>query len=298
LYLQRLPAPRFPTSDVQRYYDANTEAFVRHGQGGSLGAIHRAVWGPGVTDRARAFRYVEDLILRELETVAPNRPAHVLDLGCGVGGSLAYLAEQRPLQGTGVTISPVQARLGQERLAALGLAGRMRIIEGDYCALPAAIEHVDLAYAIESFVHGPSPERFLAEAARVLVPNGVLVVCDDFRTDAENRGPHKGRATASAQAARTLARFVRGWHVNTLLSAGELQDLAAHAGFTHVMTTDLTPYLELRRPRDRAIALLAAALGWVPALSRRLAPLAGGAALQRGLARGWIAYHCVVFRKK
>jgi cyclopropane fatty-acyl-phospholipid synthase-like methyltransferase len=213
-----LPAPRFPAADVQRYYDANTAAFVRHGQGGSLGAIHRAVWGPGVTDRAHAFRYVEDLILRELETLAPTRPAHVLDLGCGVGGSLAYLAGQRPLHGTGVTISPVQARLGQQRLAELGLAERVQIFEGDYCALPAGIEHVDLAYAIESFVHGPSPERFLAEAARVLSPDGLLVVCDDLRTDA-----------GDPRASRTLKQFVSGWHVNTLLSPGELQHLAASA---------------------------------------------------------------------
>jgi len=162
----------------------------------------------------------------------------------------------------------------------------------------AVHQRVDLAYAIESFVHGASPDRFLSEAARVLVPDGLLIVCDDMRTDDERRGPDLARATASAQAARTLAQFARGWHVNTLVAPQDLHRLAAGAGFAHLGTTDLTPYLELARPRDRAIALLASAVGWMPAISRRLAPLVGGAALQRGLARGWIAYHYAVFRRR
>jgi len=285
LYLHRLPAPRFPASDVRRYYDTHTAAFVRHGQGGSLGAIHRAVWAPGVTDRRGAFRYVEELILARLD-VPPDQVPHVLDLGCGVGSSLEYLAQRRSLRGTGITLSPVQAALGAGRLAEHGLADRVAIVEGDYCALPPGIDEVDLAYAIESFVHGPAPERFLSEAARVLTRGGVLVICDDFRTD-----HHDPRA------ARTVDQFMRGWHVNSLLTPAELTAQARTAGFTPVATTDLTPYLELGRPRDRAIGALAALVGWLPPLARRFAPLIGGAALQRGLRNGWIAYHCAVFRR-
>lgn len=286
LYLQVLSAPPFPAADVRRYYDANTEAFVRHGQGGGLGALHRAVWGPGVTDRDHAFRYVDDLILRQLDTLTLPQSPHVLDLGCGVGGSLAYLAQQRPIRGTGVTLSPVQAVLARDRVAALGLGDRVEIVEGDFTALPERIRDVTLAYAIESFVHGPAPEQFLSEAARVLVPGGLLVICDDVRTDRDD--PH---------AARTLAQFARGWHVNALLTPDDLRQRATDAGFTHLATADLTPYLELARPRDRAIALLAATVGWLPRISTRLAPLIGGAALQRGLARRWIAYHCAIFRR-
>lgn len=277
----------FSPTQVRRYYDANTPAFVRHGQGGRLGAIHRAVWGPGVTDRDRAFRYVEDLILHELDALTNDHSLAVLDLGCGVGGSLTYLAQQRSIRGIGLTLSPVQAQLGHARVAALNLADRVEIVEGDYNALPAGIARVDLAYAIESFVHGPSPQQFLSEAARVLRPHGRLIVCDDFRTDHDN-----------ADAERTLRRFARGWHVNTLIAPEELRALATRAGLEPVTTIDLTPHLELARPRDRAIGLLAAAVGWVPTLSTRLAPLIGGAALQRGLAHGWIAYHYVVFQRR
>jgi SAM-dependent methyltransferase len=286
LYLHALTEPRFSPADVRAYYDANTDAFVRHGQGGALGAIHRAVWGPGVVTRERAFRYVEDLIAGEIDALALDRPAHLIDLGCGIGTSLLYLAQRRDLIGTGITLSPVQARHGEARISALGLSHRVRVREGDYCALPPDVGPADLAYAIESFVHGPSAERFFAEAARVLRPGGRLIVCDDVRQGSPNLA-----------AARTIAQFTRGWHVNSLLTAAEWQQHAAHAGFVPISTVDLTPYLELSRPRDRVIALLARATGWMPHFSTRLAPLIGGSALQRAISKGWIAYHCASFRR-
>jgi hypothetical protein len=96
---------------------------------------------------------------------------------------------------------------------------------------------------------------------------------------------------------KTLDQFTRGWHINSLLTAGQWRDVAARAGLVHVATLDLTPYLELGRPRDRAIAAFAAAVGWMPLLSTRLAPLVGGSALQRAISKGWIAYHCASFRR-
>jgi SAM-dependent methyltransferase len=298
----------FSSADIRRYYDRNTGAFVRHGQGGALGAIHRAVWGPGVADRAQAFRFVEDRIVAAIDSLALDGPAHVVDLGCGIGASLAYIAQQRPVRGTGITLSPVQAQLGAARVAAAHLADRLRIVEGDYCALPPDLEPADVAYAIESFVHGPSPERFFAEAARILRPGGLLLICDDMRGDA-NAGRHPHGDPGDAAAARVIARFTRGWHVNSLLTRDELVAQARAAGFTHESTTDLTPFLELGRARDRAIALLAGATGWLVGgsasrqpprtdwLSTRLAPLVGGAALQTALSHRWLTYDLAAFRR-
>jgi SAM-dependent methyltransferase len=274
----------FDTAQVRDYYDRNTRGFLVTGQGS---AIHRAVWGPGVTTRAEAFRYVENEIASLLRELPPaDDPAHVVDLGCGVAGSLCYLAGHLPVRGTGITLSPVQQRIAVTRIREAGYADRLRCLAGDYCALPPDVGRADLAFAIESFVHGPDPAAFLAQCHALIRPGGLLVVCDDFI-----------RAAADARAARTIERFTVGWRVNSLLSAGALQSLAHAAGFTHLRTTDLTPFLELRRPRDRAVDGLLALFGWLPLEDTRVGYLVGGSALQRALAHGWIGYDLAVFRR-
>ena len=75
-----------------------------------------------------------------------------------------------------------------------------------------------------------------------------------------------------------------------------MRALAAEAGFEHRSTHDLTPFLETGRPRDRAIGLLAALVGWLP-IDARLGHLTGGNALRTCLRRGWIGYDLALFRR-
>ena len=285
-----MSGPRFDTTEIGRYYDRHTPAFIRFGQGGGAGVIHRAVWGPGTATREQAFHYVDDQIAemaRSLISISEtsDRP-HLVDLGCGVGASLCYLAERLPIRGTGITLSPVQARLAAERVRDAGLSGRVTCIEADYCDLPASVGPADLAYAIESFVHGPAPERFFAECRRLVRPGGLLVICDDVR-----------RSATGAAAARTIDRFCRGWRINALLLQDELRALARAAGFGHESTVDLTSALETRRLRDRAIGVLGAVCGRLPIGTGRFDYLLGGAALQECLACGWIGYDLSAFRR-
>ena len=291
--------PPFDANAVRRYYDRHTARFLAWGQGGDSGAIHRAVWGPGVATREAAFRYVEDRIADTLRAAAPTGGAvTVADFGCGVGATLCSLAERFPaLRGVGVTLSPLQARLARDRIAQRGLDDRIACREGDFCDLsldlpvPAAsasdLPAVDLIYAIESFVHGTNPAYFFIQGARRLRPGGWLIICDDLVRPAANQPP---------AAARTIRRFRRGWRINTLVDRNELRTLAAGGGFVHEPTVDLTPHLEVRRPRDHAIALLAAATRLLP-FNGPLGHLTGGAALATGLQRGWLGYDLAIFRR-
>jgi SAM-dependent methyltransferase len=289
--------PRYGAADVRRYYDRHTSAFVGLGQGRSTGAIHRAVWAPGVRNRRAAFHYVDDQIARLAHALldghyAPPTPAgepaplHVVDLGCGVGASLRYLAERLPMRGTGVTLSPVQADLATRFLAEAGLASRISCIEGDYCDLPADVSSADVAYAIESFVHTPSPEGFFDQCRRLVRQGGLLIICDDVRGE-----------SGTAKASKTIAEFCEGWHVNALLAPEQLRQLARDAGFAHESTHDLTPHLELGRPRDRAISLMLSTMTLLGLDVVRFDDLVGGRALQTCLRRGWIRYELAVFRR-
>jgi len=217
----------------------------------------------------------------------PLSATHVVDLGCGVGASLCYLAERLPIRGTGVTLSHAQAEMARQFIAKAGLSERVECLEADYTDLPPTIKPADLAYAIESFVHGPSPERFFEQSHRVLKPGGRLVICDDIRA-----------GESSPESTRTVEEFTRGWHVNTLLTRDAMIAIARTAGFDHESSTDLTPMLEIGRPRDRAIAVSVALLKWLPYAGERYDYVIGGDALQTCLAKGWIRYELNVFRAR
>lgn len=274
---------------VRRYYDRNTARFRRLGQGGA--SIHRAVHGPGVTSREQAFHHVEERILALLPDRRPDGgPPRVVDLGCGVGGSLLHLAGRRPdLVADGITISPAQVEVAADLVAAAGLGDRVRVREGDFLAPPADLAGADLVLSVEAFVHGPDPAAYFRAAAGLLRPGGLLVVCDDLLAPA-------GVAAAPA-GARRLDEFRTGWRVGSLVTAAAAARDAAAAGLTLVTDDDLTPYLELRRPRDRWIRAMVAA-------TRPLRPrgdywwsLAGGSALQDCLAEGLVEYRLLVLRR-
>ena len=88
--------------------------------------------------------------------------------------SLCYLAERLPIHGTGITLSSAQAQMARQFIEAAGLSQRVECLEGDFTNLPSTIRPADVAYAIESFVHGPSAQRFFEQSHRVLKPGAVM----------------------------------------------------------------------------------------------------------------------------
>jgi cyclopropane fatty-acyl-phospholipid synthase-like methyltransferase len=277
--------PAYSAEAIRDYYDRQTRGFLALGEGGAVEAIHRAVWAPDVRTADEAFHFTERRMIDWLSTRSGGRP-HIVDLGCGVGGSLRYVARHLPMTGTGVTLSPVQAALGTARSRAEGLAETVHCLCGDFNEVPLPDRSADAVMAIEAFVHGAMPARFFAEAARLLTPDGRLWLCDDFRT-----------AEAPAVATRSLDRFARGWQLNSLLPPEVVIDLAREAGLDLVRRHPLTSWLRLGRPRDHLIAAGVALFGWLPLERTPVAHLVGGAALQRCLARGWVTYELLEFSR-
>jgi cyclopropane fatty-acyl-phospholipid synthase-like methyltransferase len=275
--------------DVRRYYDRNTAAFDRLGQGGA--SIHRAVWAPGVATRAESFHHVDELILAALP--AGGSDPTVVDLGCGLGASLMYLAGRAPIRGEGLTISPRQAEGATRLLEGAGLGDRVRCREGNYLAVPDDLAGVaDVTYSIEAFLHSPDAAGYFREAARTLRPGGRLLVCDDFRT------PAADAPGLSPRRSRRLAEFRDGWRVGSLLTVEQVAAAAAEHGLTLEHDVDLTPYLELRRPRDRFIAALVVAGRPLPLRGEYWRMLCGGDALQWCLLNGLLNYRVLTFRAR
>lgn len=276
---------------VAQYYDNNTKRFLRFGKHKDTQNIHQALWADGVTRQEEAVNYANELILNEIKSLTgSDDPAiHILDLGCGVGGSLIYLAKKATPETyfTGITISNIQAQLGQQLVQNISEVGRISMMEGDYLHLPE-LPPISLAYAIEAFVHAADTQLFFREVSEKLVSGGRLVIIDDFLSDHQ---------TKSEQEKKLLAAFRHGWHAHSLIGVKMAKEMGAKAGLQLAKQIDLTPFLEIGRPRDKVIGLMIRLFGRQMQKSTYYQSLTGGYAKQQCIRKGLVKYKMLVFEK-
>ncbi|HEY6494594.1 MAG TPA: class I SAM-dependent methyltransferase [Trebonia sp.] len=146
-------------------YDRDIAAFDARAagyEGGWRGRLHQQI-----ADRTA------DLAL----TVAPA-PLRVLDVGCGTGYLLRRLAARCPQADELTGVDPAPAMITAAREA--GTDGRLRWVEGTAESLPFGDGSFDLVVSATSFDHWADQRAGLAQCARVLSPDGRLVLTDLF----------------------------------------------------------------------------------------------------------------------
>ena len=286
------------SSSVARYYDRNTLRFLLVGRGRDSWAIHRQLWGPGVETHRDASNYVNVLLEERIRSLVPGGPTTVLDLGCGVGGTLFHLATRFPTSRlTGVTISTRQLAIAERVAARRGLAGRCLFRRDDFLTMRLGLE-ADVALAVESFVHAAEADAFFTAVAAHLREGGHLLLVDDFLTRDEVTSPSEERALIEA--------FREGWRAPGVTTVESCLAAAGRAGLEPLgdaaedaaRGVDLTPLIRLGRPRDRVIAALSPLFrGLGVASIPFFGNMVGGDALQAGLRRGLLGYRLLVLRK-
>jgi SAM-dependent methyltransferase len=290
-------------SSVRAYYERNTRLFLSLGIGWRTLSMRRAVWGDGVETLAQAVDYVNRLVAAEAASCAAARGAEgaspvaalsagvlrILDIGCGVGGSLFSLADALgpSMRGTGVTISPTQAAIAGRQARLRGLSSRCDFLAADFADV-TGLPPFHLAFAIESFVHFPSPPGFFAPAAAALAPGGRLVVIDDFIS----------RESRFRAERRLVGAFRHGWILPSLCPVARAARSARDNGLRLIDDRDLSGSLAsgpLGARLGRWMAFLTRA---VPVPGQYWRSTVGSLALASCQAEGLVGYHCLVFEKE
>lgn len=208
----------------------------------------------------------------------------VLDIGCGLGGLVRFVAERVGCRVTGLDLTPDYVALAREFTALTGLSERADFVQGSALALPFGDGVFSAALSFHVGMNIADRAAKYAEAFRVLQPGGRLVLYDVLK------GPEPGM------------RFPVPWaetaETSFLVTMGELRALLAGAGFEVSLEEDRTPTV-LQHHRARVAELSAGAVA--PPLGLHL--LQGGTARQKSrnmidLAEaGQIALGLVIARK-
>jgi len=128
-------------------------------------------------DEMRALDLPATAIEAAILDALPKRIGALLDIGTGTG-RLLELAADRAARAIGIDASRDMLALARARLAERGLAERCAVRQADMYRLPfgdAAFDVVTLQMVLH---YAEDPAAAMAEAARVLHPDGLLIVVD------------------------------------------------------------------------------------------------------------------------
>ncbi|HLH09710.1 MAG TPA: cyclopropane-fatty-acyl-phospholipid synthase family protein [Terriglobales bacterium] len=114
-----------------------------------------------------------DYICRKLRLRPGER---FLDIGCGWGALIVWAAEHYGVRSLGITLSPTQAQVANDRIRAARLSDRCQVMICDYRELSPATEFDKIASVgmVEHVGEAHLPEYF-SSAYRLLRPGGVFL---------------------------------------------------------------------------------------------------------------------------
>ena len=103
-----------------------------------------------------------------------------VDLGCGGGRNAGALLKKYPAaQVTAIDYSALCVEKAKTYNRAMIAAGRCTVRQGDVSDLQLPASSFDLATAFETIYFWPGLENCFAQAAKVLKPGGVFLICNE-----------------------------------------------------------------------------------------------------------------------
>jgi SAM-dependent methyltransferase len=176
----------------------------------------------------------------------------VADFCAGLGGPARYLAHRYGVDVTGVELTPARVEGARTLTRLVGLQDRVRVLQGDVMAAPLDDASVDVVVSQEAFLHVPDKSRALAEASRVLKPQGRLAFTDWVAhrplTPPEQDLLWRGMAVTALYSPAAYGELVRGAGFDLT----SVEDLTAAWGA--ILTERLAMYRKLRSEAEAAQA--------------------------------------------
>ena len=113
-----------------------------------------------------------------VQIVGKNNPKQILDIATGTGDLAIMMAALKPDRIVGLDISAGMLEVGKQKIAKANLSDKIEMIVGDSEDMPfedATFDAITVSFGVRNFAN---LNKGLTEIARVLKPNGVLVILE------------------------------------------------------------------------------------------------------------------------
>jgi cyclopropane fatty-acyl-phospholipid synthase-like methyltransferase len=114
-----------------------------------------------------------------------RKEMRLLDVGCGMGGPAHLIADEIGCSIVGIDPGSFQVKGAMAWMQSQPGRKKITIHFGDAMHLPFKAGSFDRIYCIESAFHYPDKATFFKESARILTPDGMLIVADILRIRAK-----------------------------------------------------------------------------------------------------------------
>lgn len=167
--------------DVEDFFDQTLQNYL--GFWDSDGVLHTGYFSGETDSDYRAAAERTSAVLAADAGI--DSASYVLDVGCGCGNFMTYLAERFGCRGEGLDLSEERVKFAQRRLAGGGRGLRIGFRHGSATRMPFGPGTFSHVVSQDALFLVPDKPRSHAEIYRVLAPGGILAFSDFLQpTDA------------------------------------------------------------------------------------------------------------------
>jgi ubiquinone/menaquinone biosynthesis C-methylase UbiE len=218
----------YTEADVREFFDQTLQTYLSFWDGD--GVLHTGYFSGEDDEDYRAAAERTSQVLAEDARI--DESCHVLDVGCGCGNFLMWLAGRFGCTGEGLDLSSERITFAQQRLAEQSRERELGIIfrHGSATQMPYADDTFTRVVSQDALCLVPDKPRSHTEMYRVLQPGGILALSDFIQPKQE----------ISERARRHVYDRVR-W--NGGYSLAGYQEALEQAGFEIIGVRDLVSHI-------------------------------------------------------
>lgn len=226
----------FSPDQVGNFYDATTMLWEKYwGE-----HLHHGYYDPTEPPNNQNDRQAQTLLIEKIVQWAGLETCeHFIDVGCGVGGSSLWLAQNfgKNTSGTGISLSSYQVQRANSKARSMGYSRQLKFQIANALAMPFADNTFDIVWSLESAEHMADKAQFLQECYRVLKPQGRLIMATWCHREVDQKD-------LSNYEQNHLQRIYSAYCLPYVISLNDYYSLSESCNFQQIKTADWTRAVE------------------------------------------------------